>query len=77
MDRRVAQGLSGGPGSGLETGAGPAELRWRSTRSRLASVGIGLLLVAVALVVYSHTKPYRFYDHFEWQAEAFLEGQNA
>jgi hypothetical protein len=77
VDRRVAQGPSGGPGSGLETGAGPAELRWRATRSRLASVGIGLLLVAIALVVYSHTKPYRFYDHFEWQAEAFLEGQTA
>jgi hypothetical protein len=41
------------------------------------SAAIGLLLVAIALVVYSHTKPFRFYDHFEWQAEAFLEGQTA
>ncbi|MDP9482215.1 MAG: hypothetical protein M3P84_03230, partial [Chloroflexota bacterium] len=38
---------------------------------------IGLVLVACALVVYGHTKPFRFYDHFEWQAQAFLEGQTA
>jgi hypothetical protein len=41
------------------------------------SATIGLVLVAIALVVYSHTQPFRFYDHFEWQAEAFLEGQTA
>ncbi|HEV8545584.1 MAG TPA: hypothetical protein VGQ64_04790, partial [Candidatus Limnocylindrales bacterium] len=27
--------------------------------------------------MYSFTKPFRFYDHFEWQAEAFLEGKTA
>jgi hypothetical protein len=41
------------------------------------SVGIGIGLVLVAAVVYSLTKPHRFYDHFEWQAAAFLEGQAA
>jgi hypothetical protein len=33
--------------------------------------------VAIALVVYTLSHPYRFYDHFEWQAAAFLEGQAA
>jgi hypothetical protein len=47
------------------------------TRTTLMSAAIGLVLVAIALVVYSHNKPFRFYDHFEWQAEAFLEGQTA
>jgi hypothetical protein len=37
----------------------------------------GLILVAIALVVYTLSHPFRFYDHFEWQALAFLEGQAA
>ncbi|HSL34467.1 MAG TPA: hypothetical protein VK871_12500 [Candidatus Limnocylindrales bacterium] len=41
------------------------------------AIGIGLALVVVALVVYAWTRPFRFYDHFEWQASAFLEGQVA
>ena len=77
MDRRVAQGRSQGPGSdpavGVTAGAGGRG----PTRATLVSATIGLVLVAIALVVYSHTQPFRFYDHFEWQAEAFLEGQTA
>jgi hypothetical protein len=33
--------------------------------------------MAIALFVYTLTKPLRYYDHFEWQAEAFLEGKAA
>jgi hypothetical protein len=33
--------------------------------------------VLIALFVYTYTHPFRYYDHFEWQAEAFLEGQAA
>jgi len=33
--------------------------------------------VLVALLVYTATHPFRFYDHFELQAQAFLEGQVA
>lgn len=62
VDRRVAQGPFQGP---------------ESSASRLQSAGIGLLLVVIALLVFSGTKPFRFYDHFEWQAEAFLEGRTA
>ena len=36
-----------------------------------------MALVLASLFVYSFTKPFRFYDHFEWQAEAFLEGKAA
>jgi hypothetical protein len=57
--------------------AGPAVLRERSDDSRLLSAAIGLVLVVIALIVYAHTKPFRYYDHFEWQAQAFLEGQTA
>jgi hypothetical protein len=49
----------------------------REASARLISLGIGLGLVAIALAVYSLTRPFRFYDHFEWQAQAFLEGQAA
>ena len=77
MDGSVAQGPIDGPRPDRARGEGPAELRWRSTRSRLISAGIGLALVLIALLVYAHTKPYRLYDHFEWQAEAFREGQSA
>ncbi len=38
---------------------------------------VGLTLVAIALVVYAVSHPFRYYDHFEWQAMAFLEGQAA
>ena len=30
-----------------------------------------------SLLVYASTHPFRIYDHFEWQAQAFLEGQTA
>lgn len=77
MDRSVAQGPPGGPGPDPGTNGITGPLRERSIGSRLPSVAIGLALVVVALAVYSLTKPVRFYDHFEWQAEAFLEGQTA
>ena len=77
VDRRVAQGRSQGPGSDPAGGVTTVAGRRRPTRETLTSAAIGLVLVAIALVVYSHTKPFRFYDHFEWQAEAFLEGQTA
>ncbi|MGH2474266.1 MAG: hypothetical protein ACRDIL_03295 [Candidatus Limnocylindrales bacterium] len=42
-----------------------------------ASIAIGLLLALLALTVYSATRVDRYYDHFVWQAAAFLEGQVA
>jgi hypothetical protein len=77
VDRSVAQAPSPGPESGPEGDASPAGLQERSNDSRLLSAAIGLVLVLIALVVYAHTKPFRYYDHFEWQAQAFLEGQTA
>jgi len=38
---------------------------------------VGACLVAIALFVYTLSHPYRYYNHFEWQAAAFLEGQAA
>ncbi|HEY7132281.1 MAG TPA: hypothetical protein VH440_08505, partial [Candidatus Limnocylindrales bacterium] len=38
---------------------------------------MGACLVAVALVVYTLSHPDRFYNHFTWQAMAFLEGHAA
>jgi hypothetical protein len=72
VDRRVAQGRSRGSdrGDAVEGDPGPS-------LGTILSVGIGFGLVLIALVVYSISKPYRFYDHFEWQAAAFLEGETA
>ncbi len=39
------------------------------------SIAVGCALVAAALVVYTLTHPTRLYNHFEWQALAFLQGQ--
>jgi hypothetical protein len=64
VDRRVAQGRSQLPSEG-------------SLSSSFVTVAIGCALVAIALVVYSLSHPSRFYDHFEWQALAFLEGHAA
>ena len=65
MDGRVAQGRS------------PLASPEPSPPSTFAAFVIGACLVAIALVVYSLSHPDRFYDHFEWQAAAFLEGQVA
>ncbi|MEO5939438.1 MAG: hypothetical protein ABIZ72_00960, partial [Candidatus Limnocylindrales bacterium] len=63
MDRRVAQGRS--------------PLASDAPSSLFVSVAIGSALVALALVVFTVSHPNRFYNHFEWQALAFLEGQTA
>ena len=65
MDRRVAQGRSQ-----LAPADPPAA-------SPFVSFAVGASLVAIALVVYSLSHPFRLYDHFEWQALAFLEGKAA
>jgi hypothetical protein len=65
VDRRVAQGRSQLPHADPQP------------PSTFVAIGVGLALVAIALVVYSLSHPFRYYDHFEWQALAFLEGQAA
>ena len=45
--------------------------------STFVSFVVGACLIAIALVVYTASHPYRLYDHFVWQASAFLEGQAA
>lgn len=44
---------------------------------RRTSVVIGLALAVVAGAIYLATQVDRYYDHFVWQAAAFLEGQTA
>jgi hypothetical protein len=63
VDRRVAQGRS------------PLASDAPSSSSLFVSIAVGCALVAIALVVYTLSHPNRFYNHFEWQALAFLEGQ--
>jgi hypothetical protein len=43
----------------------------------VAAIAVGFALALVALGVYLATHVDRFYDHFVWQAAAFLEGQAA
>ena len=68
MDRSVAQGRP----------ADPRTDGWSDVRSvpwLAAAVGVGFVIVALA--VYTRTLIDRPYDHFVWQAAAFLEGQAA
>ncbi|HVA85769.1 MAG TPA: hypothetical protein VNF73_05525 [Candidatus Saccharimonadales bacterium] len=64
----IAQGRFGSARSDpfVET---PEGRRW--------SIAVGLALVALALLIYVASNPHRynFYDHFTWQASAFLDGQ--
>ena len=46
----------------------PPSRSWRALR-------IALALIAVAAVAYTIWNPLRFYNHFVWQAEAFLDGR--
>ncbi|MEX1169960.1 MAG: hypothetical protein WEE50_07445 [Chloroflexota bacterium] len=45
--------------------------------ARWLVVAAGLFLAIAAMVIYSATRVDRYYDHFVWQAAAFLEGQAA
>jgi hypothetical protein len=78
VDRRVAQGRLPASRDDRDSSRN-VDSRASDGRiaARLASVAIGVALVAIALYVYTFSHPYRFYDHFEWQAQAFLEGQAA
>ena len=68
MDRSVAQGGR----------AEPRTTPWPDTeKTRWLVVAAGLFLAFAALAVYSLTRVDRYYDHFVWQAAAFLEGQAA
>jgi hypothetical protein len=68
VDRSVAQG---GPlDSRLSPWPDPRTARW-------ISILVGLLLALGALAVYLATRTDRYYDHFVWQAAAFLEGHAA
>jgi hypothetical protein len=40
-------------------------------------LAVGVLLAVIAFGIYLATQTDRFYDHFVWQASAFLEGQAA
>ena len=68
MDLSVAQGSPHGPGASRRTG---------SRLDRRLDVAVGVLLAVVALGIYLATQGERFYDHFVWQAAAFLEGHAA
>jgi hypothetical protein len=70
VERSIAQGPS--------TDAGADRLA--DARSRAgATVAIGLAIAALMLVVYVASNPVRgsYYNHFVWQAEAFLDGRAA
>ena len=45
--------------------------------TRRLAVAIGCLLAVAALAIYAGTYVDRYYDHFVWQAAAFLEGHAA
>lgn len=68
MDRSVAQG--GPPDADTSRWPDPRTARW-------ISILVGLLLALGALAIYLVTRTDRYYDHFVWQAAAFLEGHAA
>ncbi len=72
MDRSVAQGRRANAGSDGRAGDGDDLDRDRPGPWEL--LGLGLVLVA-ALVAYVAIANPRFYNHFVWQADAFLHGQ--
>ncbi len=72
MDRSVAQGrlADSDDDRGVDGRPDPR-------LDRRLAVGVGILLVLAALAVYGLTYTTRYYDHFVWQAAAFLEGHAA
>src|SRR3954469_19237410 len=72
VDRRVAQGRPPSPQPDRTTN--DPDSRWDSPWIPTA---IGLGFVVVALIVYGASHPVRYYNHFVWQALAFLDGRVA
>jgi hypothetical protein len=68
VDLSVAQGRPSDPGEDLAAN-GPATIA--------VAVATGVLLAIAAFAIYRITYADRYYDHFVWQAAAFLEGQAA
>jgi hypothetical protein len=68
VDLSVAQGHRSDPGAGSTTSG---------TIDTVLVVATGVVLALAAFGVYRLTYVDRFYDHFVWQAAAFLEGQAA
>ena len=71
MDRSVAQGRPADPDEDRPAAGSDPRI------ALVVSIAVGLGLVVAALAVYSVTATDRFYNHFVWQAAAFLEGQAA
>jgi hypothetical protein len=69
VGRSVAQGGVTEPVADSDAGA--------AKRAVWPAVAVGVALAAVAFAIYQVTRIDRFYDHFVWQAAAFLEGQAA
>jgi hypothetical protein len=68
VNRSVAQGGLPDPRSGP----------WPEPRAaRWISIIVGLLLAVATLAIFLATRTDRYYDHFVWQAAAFLEGHAA
>ena len=70
-------GSSVAQGSRTDPAPDPADVGPTQTVTRRWAIAIGVGLALVALGVYLATRTDRFYDHFVWQAAAFLEGQAA
>ncbi len=64
---------------GRAAGGEPPISGWRSTLERVDPVLIGGAFVLVALAIYVGSNPERrnFYNHFVWQADAWLQGRVA
>jgi len=71
VDRSVAQGRPRGPRTDPGTEPSP------NPSARWFAIAVGILLVLAALAIYAVTYVDRYYDHFVWQAAAFLEGHAA
>ena len=72
MDRSVAQGRPGDPVGGIGETA-----RSEPRTGRALAIAIGVLLGVAAFAIYGASRVDRVYDHFVWQAAAYLEGQVA
>ncbi|MDP9483858.1 MAG: hypothetical protein M3P84_11640 [Chloroflexota bacterium] len=70
MERSIAQGPSSDAGAIRPPGTRPGTG---------ATVAVGLAITALLLGIYVFSNPHRdsYYNHFVWQAEAFLEGRAA
>ncbi len=79
MDRSISQGRveTGDPGASVRPDDVHPAAREEHARGAFVAIGLGLVVLSLVIYTFSNHDRNNFYNHFVWQASAWLDGQAA